>query len=79
MKNKIIWKCVEYNSVKCRGRLHLSREYVIPITNHNHVIDIAKIGAKEAIVKLKYIAKNSPMNQENRKIAHPDPKSITEL
>lgn len=59
MKNKIIWKCVEYNSKKCRGRLHSSGENVIHITNHNHVADIAKIEAKKAIAKLKYIAKNT--------------------
>jgi len=28
-ENEIIWKCVEYNTKKCRGRLHSSGQNVV--------------------------------------------------
>ncbi|XP_050063292.1 uncharacterized protein LOC126552625 [Aphis gossypii] len=50
-------QCVEYNAKKCRGRLHSSGQSVVHTTEHNHVADIAKVEAKEAMARLKNIAK----------------------
>ena len=61
-ENKIIWKCVEYNSKKCRGRLHSSGLSVVHTTEHNHVADIAKVEAKEAMARLKNIAKTTQLS-----------------
>lgn len=59
--NKIIWRCLEYTSKKCRGRLHTSGDVVLRTTEHNHVPDVGKIEAKEAMEKLKETAKNTQL------------------
>jgi len=60
--DKIIWRCLEYTSKKCRGRLHSFSEGVLHTTDHNNnVPDIGKIEAKEAIQKLKETAKNTQL------------------
>jgi len=58
---KIIWRCLEYTTKKCRGRLHSFGEVVLRTTDHNHVPDIGKIEAKETIEKLKETAKNTQL------------------
>jgi len=58
-ENKIIWKCVKYNAKKYRGRLHSSGQSVVHTTEHNHVADIAEVEAKEAMARLKNIAKTT--------------------
>lgn len=60
-ENKIIWRCIEYRLNKCRGRLHSLNEVVMKTTEHNHVPDIGKIEAKEAMEKLKDTAKNTQL------------------
>jgi len=59
--DKIIWRCLEYTTKKCRGRLHSFGEVVLHTTDHNHVPDIGKIEAKEVIQKLKETAKNTQL------------------
>ncbi|KAF0762967.1 Uncharacterized protein FWK35_00003916 [Aphis craccivora] len=80
-ENKIIWKCVEYNTKKCCGRLHSS----------------GQIEAKEGMARLKNIAKTTQLStysvlgtltsqttsniaeQFPKRSAPPNPKSVTEL
>lgn len=52
---------MEYSLKKCRGRIHTSGEAVFRTTEHNYVPDLRKIEAKEAIEKLKGIAKNTQL------------------
>jgi len=61
-KNKIIFKCVELNTKKCCGRLHSFGQSVVHTTEHNHVADIAKVKAKEAMARLKNIAKTTELS-----------------
>jgi len=59
---KIIWRCLEYTTKKCRGRLHSLGEVVLHTTDYNnHVPDMGKIEAKKAIQKLKETAKNTQL------------------
>ncbi|XP_025192219.1 uncharacterized protein LOC112592404 [Melanaphis sacchari] len=53
---------IEYNTKKCRGRLHSSRQNVVHTTEHNHVADIVKAEAKEVMARLKNIAKTSQLS-----------------
>jgi len=42
--------------------LHSSGENILETTDHKHVADIAKVEAKEAMARLKNIAKTSQLN-----------------
>lgn len=42
---------------KWDGWLHSSGKNVVHITEHNHLVNIAKVEAKEAMARLKKIAK----------------------
>lgn len=37
--NKLIWKCENYQKIKCKGRLHVSNDKVIKELEHYHVPD----------------------------------------
>jgi len=59
---KIIWRCLEYTTKKCRGRLYSLGEVVLHTTDHNnHVPEMGKIEANKAIQKLKETAKNTQL------------------
>ncbi|KAF0754421.1 FLYWCH-type zinc finger-containing protein 1 [Aphis craccivora] len=55
-------KFAKYNTKKCCGRLHSSGQSVVHTTEHNHVADIAKVEAKEAMARLKNIAKTTELS-----------------
>lgn len=62
--NKIIWRYLEYTTKKRRGRLRLFGEVVLHTSEYNHVFDISKIKAKEAIEKLKVTANNTQLTTQ---------------
>uniref|UniRef100_T1IZP7 FLYWCH-type domain-containing protein n=1 Tax=Strigamia maritima TaxID=126957 RepID=T1IZP7_STRMM len=54
-----IWRCVEYENSKCRGRVHTNHENVIfDNENHNHTARIGVAKAKEAMNEIKTNARN---------------------
>jgi len=60
---KIIWRCLEYTTKKCRGRLHSLDEVVFHTTDHNnHVPDMSKIEAKKGHPKIKRNCKKYATN-----------------
>jgi len=52
---------LDYTTKKCRGRFDLFGGVVLHTTEYNHVPDIGKIEANEAVKKLKETAKNTQL------------------
>src|ERR1700731_4719650 len=52
--DKIVWKCVEYDSAKCAGRcLTINNDIVKLNENHNHVQNAVNIEKRRAIIQIK--------------------------
>jgi hypothetical protein len=55
--DKIIWRCLEYDSSKCVGRCHTIGDKVMKFTdNHNHIQDLEDIEKREIIQNIKNTA-----------------------
>ncbi|XP_060874428.1 uncharacterized protein LOC132948119 [Metopolophium dirhodum] len=63
---KTIWRCIENNSKKCPGRVHVEKGEVTKESNreHNHRPDRSKIEAKQAIENMKKIAKEIELSSQ---------------
>lgn len=58
--NKLIWKCENYQKIKCKGRLHVCNDEIIKEFKHNHVPDCAKVEVWKTINELKEKAIERP-------------------
>jgi len=63
---KTIWRCIENNSKKCPGRVHVEKGEVTKESKreHNHRPDRSKIEAKQAIENMKKIAKETELSSQ---------------
>ncbi|XP_035227576.1 FLYWCH-type zinc finger-containing protein 1-like [Stegodyphus dumicola] len=50
---KSIWKCVEYFTCKCKGRIHTQDDNIILEKSHGHPPNAGKITAKEIMSSIK--------------------------
>lgn len=63
--DKTIWRCIEYESSRCLGRCHTANNEVIwSSDNHNHVVQTAKIKAKQIRIKVKELASTQQENPQ---------------
>jgi hypothetical protein len=54
IRDKTIWRCLEYDSSKCVGRCHTVGDKVMKFTdNHNHIQDLADIEKRKVIQNIK--------------------------
>ncbi|XP_078504918.1 uncharacterized protein LOC144763312 isoform X2 [Lissotriton helveticus] len=51
--SKILWKCSEYHTTKCRARVNTRDDAVVHKTEHNHVPSPGKIIVKQKINEIK--------------------------
>jgi len=57
---KTIWKCVNYNKGKCKGRVHLEDNKIYVVNGiHNHPPDTEKITNKKIMDAVRHEARNS--------------------
>ncbi|XP_060872635.1 uncharacterized protein LOC132946604 [Metopolophium dirhodum] len=63
---KTIWRCIENNSKKCPGRVHVEKGEVTKESKreHNHRPGRSKIEAKQAIENMKKIAKETELSSQ---------------
>ena len=56
---KVIWKCRNYESTKCRGRCHTRNDKIIHKTSHNHEATSRSIHLREINLQIKGKAQNT--------------------
>lgn len=58
-KEKTFWKCVQYDNVRCMGRLQLVNNNVFKVTEHSHPPNSANVCARKVLTQIKTTSKQT--------------------